>query len=94
MKHLTAGYSAAIGLVVVIFVVLVGALGYTYVLNYKAQVASVPNQGKAIAAQTVTVPAINSSSDLDAAVTSIDTAAIDELSDADLQALESELNSL
>ncbi len=94
MKHLTKGYSAAVGLVVVIFVVLVGALGYTYVLNYKAQVATTPNQGKSIAAQTVEVPNVASPADLDKAIDVLDAAAVDELSATDLQALQNEMNSL
>lgn len=94
MQRLANNYPATMRLVAVMFVMLVGALGYTYILNYKSEVATAPGQNSSIAAQTTTVPTIENTEDLDAALTVLDAASVDNLSDADLQALEDELESL
>jgi hypothetical protein len=94
MSTTPRGYSTLVGMGIVLFVVLVGALGYTYVLNYKAEVATLPTTGRAIAAQTVTVPQVNESKDLDAALATLDAASVDQLSSNDLSSLEAELNNL
>lgn len=86
------GYSTFVGMGIIIFVVLVGALGYTYVLNYKAEVARVPTSGKQIAAQTVSVPQVKDTKDIDTALTTLEAASVDNLSQNDLSTLESELN--
>ena len=85
------GYSTFVGMGIVIFVVLVGVLGYTYVLNYKAEVARHPSADKQIAAQTVTVPEVKQTKDLDQALTTLEAASVDDLSQNDLDALEAEL---
>ena len=87
------GYSTFVGMGIVIFVVLVGVLGYTYVLNYKAEVARVPKDGKQIAAQTITVPQIKKANDIDTAMTTLEAASVDNLSQNDISSLQSELNS-
>ena len=95
MKHVIRRYRSVTGLIAIMFIVLVSALGYTYVLNYKAHVASAPTQQtQTIAAESAEVPAINETSDLDAAIAALDAASVDSLSDADLQALENDLNSM
>lgn len=94
MQRLTRHYPATMRLFVVMFIMFVGVLGYTYVLNYKAEVATAPGQSNTIAAQTTTVPTIENTEDLDAALATLDAASVDELSDADLQALEDDLNNL
>ena len=88
MKRVIRRYRSITGLVAIMFIVLVSALGYTYVLNYKAHVASAPaQQSQTIAAENTEVPEINETNDLDAA-------SVDSLSEADLQSLEHDLNSL
>ena len=87
------GYSTFVGMGIILFVVLVGVLGYTYVLNYKAEVARVPKTGSQIAAQTMTVPHVKHAKDIDTAMTSLEAASVDDLSQNDLNSLESELNS-
>ena len=96
MKRGGFGYSALVGLGVVIFVALVGALGYTYVMNYKSEVASAPKstQTTAIAAETIKAPEVASTTDLDAAASTLDDASVDLLSDDDMASLEAELDSL
>lgn len=94
IKQSTRELSIYTGLITAIFVVLVGALGYLYVLNYKADVATTPHQTQTITAQTVTVPAIEETDDLDAALQTLDAASVDTLTDADLNALETELENL
>ncbi|QQS22044.1 hypothetical protein IPM09_00635 [Candidatus Saccharibacteria bacterium] len=95
MKNYNQGHAAIFGLVVVVFVVLVGALGYTYLITSKAEVAvNNPSAGKSIAAENSTVADVKTAKDLDAALSALDTASVDSLSDADLTALEQELNSM
>ena len=95
MKRVIRRYRSITGLVAIMFIVLVSALGYTYVLNYKARVASAPaQQSQTIAAENTEVPEINETNDLDAALATLDAASVDSLSEADLQALEYDLNSL
>ncbi len=84
---------AVSGLAAVLFIVLIGALGYLYVLNYKSEVATAPTPNKTITAQTVSVPAVTKVKDLDAALQTLDAASIDSLSDADLNALQAQVNS-
>lgn len=86
------GYSTFVGMGIILFVVLVGVMGYTYVLNYKAEVASVPKGSKQIAAQTVTVPQVKSAKDIDTAMTTLQAASVDDLSQNDLSSLETELH--
>ena len=88
------GYSTFVGMGIIIFVILVGALGYTYVLNYKAELPRGHPRSKQIAAQTMKVPTVKNTSDLDTALTALDTASQDNLSQGDLSSLEAELNSL
>lgn len=95
MKASYQGHAAIIGLVVVVFVVLVGALGYTYLMTSGSQAAvKNPSAGKSIAAESSSVADVTSAKDLDTVLATLDTASVDSLSDADLTALEQELNSL
>ena len=94
MQRLARKYPSFMKLVIVMFVVLVGVVGYTYVLNYRAEVATAPGQTNTIAAQTATIPSVEKSADLDTALDVLDEAAVDGLSEAELQALEAELDSL
>lgn len=95
MHSLKQGHAAIMGLVVVVFVVLVGALGYTYLMMSESQVAvNNPSAGKSIAAESAAVADLKSVKDLDAALATLDSTSVDNLSDADLNALEQELNSL
>ena len=95
MQRIIRRHNSVTGLVVVIFIVLVSAVGYTYVLTYRAQVASAPEQqSTAIAAESTAVPTIEQPSDLDDALAALDAASVDNLSDAELQALEADLNNL
>lgn len=88
MRHLSLGYSSVAGLVVVIFVVLVGALGYTYITHYNAQVASSPSTGLA-KNTTPDIPAITSKADLDNALSALDsTASVDAQLNADFASIE------
>lgn len=96
MKLSNFGFSSYVGLGIVIFVALVGALGYTYVLKYKAEVAFIPTTSstKTIAAETMKAPEVKASSDLGTASETLDDVSVDELSDSDLASLEAELSSL
>ena len=86
------GFSASLGVVMVIFVTLVGALGYQYAMNYKATVAN-STSNKQIAAETMSVPEISSADDLAAASDALDKASVDTLSTADLEKLEKQVSS-
>lgn len=86
------GYSTFVGMGIIIFVILVGALGYKYVLSYKAEVARGQTGSNQIAAQTMKVPTVNNTDDLDAALVALDTASQDNLSQTDLNSLEAELS--
>jgi predicted permease len=95
MKKIHQGHAAIAGIVVVVFVVLIGALGYTYLMASKSETAiKNPSAAKSIAAETASVRDISSPQDLDTALSTLDAAGVDNLSDADLTALEQELNSL
>lgn len=96
MKRQRFGFSTYIGLGVVIFVMLVGALGYTYVMSNKAEIASRSKdaQSKTIAAERVTAPEVKEKDDLTESLEVLDQASVDDLSEADLNALEAELESL
>ena len=96
MKMSNFGFTTYVGLGVVIFIALVGALGYTYVLNYKVEVASTPTRSstKTIAAETMKAPDVKKSSDLSTATNALDDVSVDELSYGDIASLEEELNSL
>lgn len=82
MNTLKRGHAALAGVVVVGFVVLVGALGYVYLMRSNAQVASTQTVQEA--------PTIAEAKDLDKAVDVLDTAALDE----DLSALDAMANEL
>lgn len=83
------------GLVVIAFVVLVGALGYSYVMSYGAQVAKVPVSSHKIPAQTMTSPKeVKSSQDLVTLQDDLNTASTDDLSSHDLSDIETSLNNL
>ena len=95
MKLNQFGFSSYVGLGVVIFVALVGALGYTYVMNYKAEVAtSDKSSSTMIAAETTKAPEVKKSADLNTASQTLDDVSTDSLSDEDMASLEAELNSL
>ncbi len=96
MRRSNLGFSGFFGLGVIIFVALVGALGYTYVMSTKAEVASTVKSTSAdtIAAETTKAPEVHSTSDLNTATATLDDVSIDELSDDDIASLEAELNSL
>ncbi len=88
-RSFTRGYSTVVGLIFVIFVVLVGALGYTYITNYNAQVARTPEQSKvAKTASPATVPEINQTADLDAALATLNTTGDDKQLSVDLATLD------
>jgi hypothetical protein len=82
MNALKRGHAALAGVVIVGFVVLVGALGYVYLLRSNAQVASTQTVQEA--------PAIEQVKDLDKAVDVLDAAALDE----DLSVLDSMVEQL
>jgi len=79
MKNRT-GHVAFAGVIIVVFVVLVGALGYTYIVNSNSQIAK--NTSKAPVA--LVAPEIKKTTDLDAAAEVLDSAALDQ----DLSALD------
>ena len=83
----------AASLIAVIFVILVGTLGYLYVLNYKAEVATAPATEKTIKAQTMAVPTVDNTKDLDSAIQTLDAASVDNLSNSDLDTLQAQLDS-
>lgn len=82
MNTLRNGHTALGGIVIVAFVVLVGALGYVYLVRSNAEIASTQTVQEA--------PAVNTVSDLDKAVDVLDTAALDE----DLSAIDAAYNEL
>ena len=80
------GYKAFSGVIVVVFVVLVGALGYTYLVNNNSKLAKTDtNKTTAFVA-----PAITKTSDLDQATEVLDSTTFDE----DLATLEEMENQL
>ncbi len=96
MRRGNLGFSSFFGLGAIIFVVLVGALGYTYVMSTKAEVASTVKSTSAhtIAAETTKAPEVRSTSDLSAATATLDNVSVDDLSEDDIASLEAELNNL
>ena len=80
------GYKAFSGVIVVVFVVLVGALGYTYLVNNNSKLAKTDtNKTTALVAPTIT-----KTSDLDQATEVLDSTTFDE----DLATLEEMENQL
>ena len=80
------GYKAFSGVIVVVFVVLVGALGYTYLVNNNSKLAKTDiNKATAFVAPTIT-----KTSDLDQATEVLDSTTFDE----DLATLEEMENQL
>ncbi len=92
IRKIQTGYSAVAGFVVTIFVVLIGALGYTYLINYNAQVARTneKNNSSTIAAESAVVPEVESSSDLAELESMLEAVSVDDLSSTDLDTLDSE----
>ncbi len=83
------------GLIVVAFVVLVGALGYSYVMSYGAQVARVPADARKIPAQTMSEPTqVRDSHDLATFQNNLADALTDDLSATDLNDIHTSLDSL
>ena len=81
----TRGHIAFASVVVVVFVVLVGALGYTYLVNMNAEIASNDKDTESLVA-----PEIAQTSDLDKALEVLDDADLD----ADLKELDDLENQL
>lgn len=86
------GYAALKGIVVVIFVVLAGALSYTYITNYNAQVVHTPpaSKSKLATTQPVTneVPVLKSRADLENALQALDSFDVGNQLDDDLASLD------
>lgn len=80
------GYKAFSGVIVVVFVVLIGALGYTYLVNNNSKLAKT-DTNKTTA---FVVPTITKTSDLDQATEVLDSTTFDE----DLTTLEEMENQL
>ena len=90
MKNRT-GHIAFAGIVIVVFVVLVGALGYTYLVTTNSQIAQ--KDTKPVTDTTVTAyiePTIAKTSDLDQATEVLDSTTFDD----DLATLEEMENQL
>jgi uncharacterized protein (UPF0333 family) len=91
MKYLL-GYSKLVGLGVTIFVVLAGALGYTYISHINAEVATnkQAEDARAVAqkAATATAPTVASTADLDTAMSTLDTVSNDANLDADMATID------
>jgi hypothetical protein len=80
------GYKAFSGVIVVVFVVLVGALGYTYLVNNNSKLAKTDTNKTT----TFVAPTITKTSDLDQATEVLDSTTFDE----DLATLEEMENQL
>lgn len=80
------GYKAFSGVIVVVFVVLVGALGYTYLLNNNSKLAKTDNNKTT----ALVAPTITKTSDLDQATEILDSTTFDD----DLATLEEMENQL
>jgi cytoskeletal protein RodZ len=97
MKRFSFKRSPLFGLGIIIFVALVGALGYNYVINYKAQVAVAPKGSSTqsvVASSSTKAPDVETKKDLDTALSTLDASEVGATADQDLSALEAELNNL
>jgi cytoskeletal protein RodZ len=85
-----AGFSAVIIVVLVAVIGLVGYLGYTFYTNSQQQAADTPTEQSAVAEGVQVAPVVESSSDLDTALTALE--ATDTSSSSDTAELETGLS--